>query len=76
MKARAFVIAAGALALLAGCSEEPQTASGVKSDTPNYAGTGQPYALSDWKQGDKASWEQQLRTRNQTQNEYVRVRQQ
>ncbi|MEJ7929081.1 hypothetical protein WG922_03755 [Ramlibacter sp. AN1015] len=67
---------AGALALLAGCSEQPQDASGVKSDRPVFSGTGAPppFALTDWKQGDKASWEQQLRVRGQGQNEYVRVK--
>ncbi|TFZ01527.1 hypothetical protein [Ramlibacter rhizophilus] len=72
------LIATFALAALAGCADREQTATGVKSDQPSFAGTGAPapYALADWKQGDKASWEQQLRARTQRQNEYVRVNQQ
>jgi hypothetical protein len=64
----------GVLVALAGCGEKPQTASGVKSDTASFQGTGLPYALPGWKQGDKTSWEQHLKTRAQnTQNEYAKV---
>ena len=62
-----------AAAALAGCAEKEQTASGIKSDAPAWKGTGMPYATHTWKQGDKASWEQNLKTRNQKQNEYARI---
>ena len=33
-----------------------------------------PYAVPGWKQGDKGSWEQQVKNRTQqTQNEYTKV---
>ena len=70
--------AATALALaLAACGEKPQKmdvsakqADGqawVKSDAANPA-----FYASGWKVGDKTAWEEQLRQRNQAQNDYVR----
>jgi hypothetical protein len=67
--------AVAGLATLAACTEKPQTLdSGVKVDAKAFQGTGMAYAVPGWKQGDEASWEQQVKTRTQTgQNEYVRV---
>ncbi len=62
-----------AAALLAACSEKPQTAQMRKSDAQPWAGApGDPYVASGWKPGDEASWERQMRMRAQGQNEYVR----
>ena len=75
MKPSLFVIAAVAgAAALSACTEKPQTlSSGVKVDAAAFQGTGLPYAVPGWKQGDKASWEQQLKTRTQGQNDYAKV---
>lgn len=77
MRPRITIIfmAAGLLAL-AGCTEKPQTLeSGVKVDTAAWHGTGYPYSAAGWKPGEKASWEQQLKTRTVNgQNEYTKVR--
>jgi hypothetical protein len=63
-----------AVGALSACTEKPQTLnSGVKVDTAAFQGTGMPYAVPNWKQGDKASWEQQLKTRTTNQNEYGKV---
>jgi hypothetical protein len=64
-----------AVAALAGCGETPQTiGTGVRTDTSAFQGTGKPYAAPGWKQGDKTSWEQQLKVRAQTgQNDYAKV---
>ena len=64
-----------AVAALAGCGEQPQAiGTGIKSDTASFQGTGKPYAVPGWKQGDKTSWEQQLKVRAQTgQNDYAKV---
>jgi hypothetical protein len=63
-----------AAAGLSACGEKPQTLqSGVKVDAQAFQGTGMPYAVPGWKQGDKTSWEQQVKTRTQTQNEYTKV---
>ncbi|HSV34220.1 MAG TPA: hypothetical protein VLI46_01625 [Ramlibacter sp.] len=74
---RALTVLGGAAAVLAlaACGEKPQTLeSGVKVDSQAYQGTGMAYAAPGWKQGDKASWEQQVKNRTQqTQNEYTKV---
>jgi hypothetical protein len=75
---RAFLVlasAASAVVGLSACGEKPQTLpSGVKMDAQSFQGTGLPYAVPAWKQGDKVSWEQQLKTRTQQgQNEYNKV---
>jgi hypothetical protein len=65
----------GAAAALSACGDKPQTLhSGVKVDSHASQGTGMPYAVQGWKQGDKPSWEQQVKNRTQqTQNEYTKV---
>lgn len=69
------LILAAAVAALAGCGEQPQTLqSNSRPDTEAFQGTGMPFVVPGWKQGDKASWEQQLKTRTQQgQNDYARV---
>jgi hypothetical protein len=69
-----LLIAAVGVALL-GCGEQPQTiGTGIKSDVASFQGTGKPFAAPGWKQGDKTSWEQQLKTRTQNgQNDYAKV---
>ncbi|MGE4243536.1 hypothetical protein [Ramlibacter sp.] len=70
---RFLCIALAAMALSA-CGEKPQTATGIKSDTTAFSGTGMAYQAPGWKAGDKASWEQQLKTRTQNgQNDYAKV---
>ena len=68
---------------VAACSEREQTLGPVKADATAYSGTsvdgstpaGTAFTAPGWKPGDKASWEQQMRTRPQnTQNEYNKVR--
>ena len=76
MKTYLTVIGAvAAAAALAACGDRTQTLkSGVITDTASFQGTGKAYAVQGWKQGDKASWEQQVKTRTQnTQNEYTKV---
>ena len=71
----ALVIAGWSIALLAACGDKPQEMGGaVRQDTPAFNGTGTPYVASGWKPGDKASWEQHLRTRAQnSQNDYSKA---
>lgn len=61
--------------LLGACSEKPQGSGGVKQDAAPFAGTGvAAFTSSDWKPGDKTSWEQKLKTRAQYgQNDYTRA---
>ncbi len=60
------------LMALVGCGEKPQGRGGVKSDTAPYQGTGMAYTVPGWKAGDKTSWEQQLKTRAQAQNDHAK----
>ena len=72
---RRAVLAIGAAAValaLAGCGERPQVISYKqgeyqgKPDTPAYSNA--PF------NGNKQQWENEIGTRNQSQNEYVRLR--
>jgi hypothetical protein len=73
MNHRLLLVAA--LTTLAACTEHPQTlnSSGTKLDAPAFQGAGMAFTVPGWKPGDKTSWEAQLRTRTQTQNEYTKV---
>lgn len=72
MKRSLILIAA--LATLAACTEKPQTlSSGVKLDAAAFQGTGTAFTAPGWKPGDRTSWEQQLKTRTQNQNDYTKV---
>lgn len=69
---RGAVLALAALALAA-CGEKPQTlGQNSGHDTPASSGTGTVFQVQGWKAGDRASWEQQLKARAQTQNDYVK----
>jgi ABC-type glycerol-3-phosphate transport system substrate-binding protein len=73
MRTTAVVLSCMALGLAA-CGEK--TAGGVKkSDVPAWEGSTGPaaYSIHTWKVGDQTSWEQQMRSRNQGQNEYSRT---
>ncbi len=69
-----IVAAAAALSALAGCGERSQElgAKHVKADKPAYTGGQAAYNAAGWNAGERASWEQQIRTRGQGQNEYSR----
>ena len=67
-------IAVAVLFLLAGCTEQPQTANPRKSDTVAWQGADNPYGAPGWKAGDKANWEEQIRMRAQAQNEYTKTK--
>ncbi len=59
---------------LAACGEKEQTARTRKSDAKPWEGAANtPYAAAGWKAGDQASWEEQMRSRAQNQNEYPRA---
>ena len=71
MKLHLLLIAAAALAA---CTEKPQTLqSGVRPDTPAFQGPTSVFTVGGWKPGDRTSWDQELKTRTQFQNEYSKV---
>jgi len=68
-----FIAALSAVALM-GCTEKHQVGGGIKPGAAPFNGTGSNFTEPGWKAGDKASWEQQLKTRQiYGQNEYTRT---
>ena len=66
----ALVLAAG----LAACGEPTTNAKAPKTaDAKAWQGTSGPYAAAGWQAGDQTSWEEQMRTRARSQNEYAKV---
>lgn len=70
-----ILIVAMLAAGLAACGEKPQTVQPAmkKSDGKSWDGTQNAFVAEGWKAGDKASWENQMRQRAQSQNEYTRA---
>ena len=70
-----------AVTVLSGCGEQAQVIAyeqgkyqGKPDSKPWESAPGAGlYTTSKWTQGDKASWEAALRSRSQSQNEYVRI---
>lgn len=61
------------LLALAACTEKVQSLDkGKQWDAPAYSGAAKAFTAAGWTVGDKASWEKQMRTRNQRQNDYSR----
>jgi hypothetical protein len=68
------VLAVSIAGLLVAC-EQPQTATGSRSDAKAWQGApDSPFVAAGWKPGDEASWNEHIRLRAETQNEYNRVR--
>lgn len=65
----------GATMGLAACGGKPEAgaSSARKSDQSPVAGANAGYTAPGWKAGDATGWEQHMRNRTQSQNEYVRV---
>ncbi len=60
---------------LAACSEPNQSlyASSAKVDGKPWQGAQNSFVAPGWQPGDKTRWENQLRERAKTQNEYLKV---
>jgi hypothetical protein len=73
IRVAAAVLSCIAVGLVA-CGEKTAGAA-KKSDVPAWEGSTGPsaYSIHTWKVGDQTSWEQQMRSRNQGQNEYSRT---
>jgi hypothetical protein len=71
---RLFLICSS-VALLSACGEfdQSQTADRHMPDAKAWQGANNAYVAPGWKAGDKTAWENQLRTRGQFQNEYVKT---
>lgn len=71
-------VVAAAFMGLAACSERPQSEAGPVKKADAKASAGTPHAdksftAAGWTAGDDTSWQTQLRTRAQGQNEYARI---
>ena len=76
MKPAIIICCAVAAALaLAACTEKTQTiGEGSRHDTAAFQGPATAFTAPGWKPGDRASWDQELKTRTVNgQNEYTRV---
>lgn len=71
---RTFLICFSAV-LLSACGEVDQakTADRHMPDVQPWQGAKNAYVAKGWTPGDKTAWETQLRTRQQSQNEYVKI---
>ena len=76
MKARILALAAIAALNMQGCGEREQTL--VRKGAPDAstwsvsAAANPAFTAPGWTPGDQASWEGQIRRRNQAQNDYSR----
>jgi hypothetical protein len=72
MKRVALLVSALVMGLTA-CGEKPQTATARKVDDKPWSATQTPHMVTGFKAGDQGAWEQQLKARAQSQNEYNRT---
>lgn len=70
------VVAAVAMLLLSACDEAPQGGAKLSKgiDRPPWDAAQSGFTAAGFQRGDRAAWEQQLRTRTQNQDEYTRTR--
>lgn len=66
--------AAALVVLLSACGEKPQTAGTQISDAPAWKGAQPAFTAPGWQASDEASWQAQIKQRNQSQNEYMRMK--
>ncbi|WP_298831635.1 hypothetical protein [uncultured Piscinibacter sp.] len=72
MSKRILIVMTLAAGLVA-CGEKPQTAGSKKADGKSWDAAQNAFVAEGWKSGDQASWETQMKTRAQGQNEYSRA---
>ncbi len=74
MSIRTLTAAVAVAAALSACSEPVQTVTPRRVDTKAWEGPDSVYTAGSWKAGDRTSWDEQMRTRAQAQNEYTKVK--
>jgi hypothetical protein len=72
-RALALVAGAALMGMLAACGAKPDQGVAKRSEQPSWDAAADPFVVTGWKSGDKASWQQQMTVRAQNQNEYLRV---
>lgn len=79
MKAGIVILTALAVLSLAACGEREQIAEFKrgkyqgKPDTPSWNNAPLGYESGKWTQGDRTSWEEQIKNRQLAQHEYKRI---
>ena len=79
MRSGVAVLAIAALVALAACGEREQTTEFKrgkyqgKPDTQPWSNAPLDYERGKWTQGDRASWETQIKSRQSWQNEFTRA---
>jgi len=73
MKKLAVILLAAAC--LSACGEKDQSLNAAynKSDGKPWQGAHNEFMAKNWTPGDRAAWENQMRSRAQMQNEYAKV---
>lgn len=73
---RTSAVVAAVVMLLSACSEAPQGGAKLSkgTDLPPWDAAQSGYTAAGYQHGDRAAWEQQVRTRAQNQDEYTRAR--
>jgi hypothetical protein len=59
---------------LAACGEKPQTATTRRVDEKVWQSSDSTFTAAGYKPGDKAAWDDQERTRAESQNEYAKTK--
>ena len=77
MRARLLLLIAASLGLAA-CAEREQFSEGArtyqgKADGQSWDNAPLSYERANWTQGDRASWEAEIKARQLTQHEYKRI---
>ena len=67
-----LLVTVGLLMLLGACTEKPQTMA-RKADGKPWENSDSSYLAKGYKPGDAAAWDNQIKQRNQSQNEYSRT---
>ncbi|MBY0570276.1 MAG: hypothetical protein K2P61_03225 [Burkholderiaceae bacterium] len=74
---KTMLIISGLLALmsLSACGERDQASTTKRGlvDEKAWKGAHNGFVVKEWTPGDKTVWENQIRARNQYQNEYVKT---
>jgi hypothetical protein len=71
--ALALIGGAALAVLLAACGAKSDQGVAKRAEQPSWDAAADPFVVTGWKSGDKASWQEQMTARAQNQNEYLRV---
>jgi hypothetical protein len=73
MKSLLMLVCALSLAACGGPSGKADQNVSKRTVQPTWEAAADPFVAPGWKSGDKASWQEQIARRAQSQNEYLRA---